>query len=121
MEIGSPYLRPCASHHNANAPLRIASSKSDWLTLVWSSWVVAGRVTIRRGNMTVEDPAHRAFAPARIESFPAPLGPTTSTSRPGPIGSAFDVAAAGNALMPPACRGTRRRVRQHRHHQHEHE
>ena len=45
----------------------------------------ASRVTIRLGNTIVRSPAHAARARFKSVSLPAPLGPTTSTSRPGPI------------------------------------
>src|SRR5262245_9881966 len=94
---------PCALHQIAKAPLAAACSKADGGMNALSSKTEGGRVTTRAGKTTLASLRQAARACAINVSLPAPLGPTTSTSRPGPID--FDRAvnerrAAAIHLMP---------------------
>src|SRR5215813_8770 len=96
---------PCALHQIANAPLAAACSKADGGMNSLASKIEGGRVTTRAGKTTVASSRQAARARAINVSLPAPLGPTTSTRRPGPIN--FDRVvnnrkAARLQLMPRA-------------------
>src|SRR2546429_7521692 len=107
MASGIPYMWPCAFHQKAKAPLAAACSKADGEINSLSSKIEGGRVTTRAGKTTVASSRQAARARAINVSLPAPLGPTTSTRRPGPVN--FDRVgnprkAAAIQLMPRAGR-----------------
>ena len=86
MLAGMPYFIPCAFHDTLpiDAP-RLPGRRSASDIVSWSSDFDAGRVTRRRGKTKRGSSQQATRAPSISVSFPAPLGPTTRTSRPGPI------------------------------------
>src|SRR5215467_13979851 len=78
---------PCAVHVSAYLHLAVASAKARSLTETWTSEGCAGRLTCRSTKMKLSSPLNAVRAPAMSASLPAPLGPTTITSAPGPIRS----------------------------------
>src|SRR5262249_26175303 len=104
---GIPYMWPCALHQIAKAPFAAARSKADGGIIALPSKTGGGRVTTAGGKTTVASPQQAARARAINVSLPAPLGPTTSTRRPGPINFGRVVnnrRALAIQLMPPADR-----------------
>src|SRR5689334_2617084 len=110
-ELGIPYLRPCASHHSANLPSFTARSKATVSSVSWSSASEFARVTTRRGNATFVAPLDAARVPAIKVSLPAPLGPTISTKRPGPM-RPVAVAEEASVVMRSVVRHTKRCAQQ---------
>jgi len=87
-----------------DAPARAARSKASGSRVSWGS-PAATRVTARRGNATDGSSRKAARAKSSSVSLPAPLGPTTSTRRPGPI----RVMRRGGLRATPCARWKRRR------------
>src|SRR5215475_10753926 len=93
-------------------PSSTARSKSATSRLSWSSASEIARVTTRRGNATFSASTHAARAPEIRVSLPAPLGPTISTKRPGPMRFVGVVGGEVSVVMRPGFRHTTRCAQQ---------